>query len=62
MITTRRRIEPMEQLYQWIAWRLPRRLVTWCAIRVVAFATQGPYDETVVPELSAMDAVKRWDP
>lgn len=44
-----------------IAWRLPRRLVMWCYIRVGAHATTGRYENTVVPELSMMDALKRWD-
>jgi hypothetical protein len=45
-----------------LVWRLPRRLVYWCAIRVVAHATQGPYSAQIVPDLSAMDALKRWEP
>lgn len=42
-------------------WALPRWLVYWCAIRVIAHATQGKYGNTIVPELTAMDALKRWD-
>ena len=44
-----------------IAWKLPRRLAYWCAIRVIAHATTGKYGNTVVPELRAMDALKRWE-
>lgn len=51
----------LERVCTAIAWRLPRRLVMWCAIRVIAHATQGPYSGQVVPELTAMDALKRWD-
>jgi hypothetical protein len=43
-----------------VAWRVPRWLVSWCAVRVVCNATQGQYSNQVVPELSAMDALKRW--
>lgn len=43
-------------------WRLPRRLVYWCAIRVAANATTGPYSSQIVPDLTAMDALKRWEP
>ena len=39
----------------------PRRIVSWCAIRVAANATTGKYSGQVVPDLTAMDAVKRWD-
>jgi hypothetical protein len=51
----------MDKFYQWVAWRLPKGLVKWCAIRVTAAATTGEYSDTVVPELTAMDALKRWE-
>ena len=43
-----------------LAWLLPKRLVYWCAIRVGAHATTGEHGSTVVPELTFMDALKRW--
>ena len=45
----------------WLAWRLPRTLVKWAYIRVAAHATTGKHENTVVPELSMMDALRRWD-
>jgi len=51
----------MDRFMRWVAWRLPRRLVMWAALRVVAYATQGDYSDTVVPDLTAMDALKRWN-
>jgi hypothetical protein len=45
----------------WIAWRLPRKVVYWCAIRLMANATVGPYDSQIVPNLTAIDALKRWE-
>ena len=50
-----------EKLGLWLAWHLPRYLVMWCYVRVVAHATTGSFSSTIVPELSAMDALKRWD-
>ncbi len=50
----------IERLTMWFAWQLPRRLAYWCTIRVVAHATTGPYSSQDVPELKAMDALKRW--
>jgi hypothetical protein len=50
-----------EKIWQWLAWRLPRGLVYWCAIRVMAHATTGRYGTTVVPELPAMEALSRWE-
>jgi hypothetical protein len=50
-----------EKFWMKLAWALPRKLVMWSSIRLIAHATTGKYGSTVVPELSAMDAVKRWD-
>lgn len=44
-----------------IVWKLPRKLVMWSAIRVVAHATTGKYSRQIVPKLTAMDALNRWD-
>lgn len=44
-----------------LAWLLPEALVYFCAIRLIANATQGKYGNQVVPELTAMDALKRWE-
>ena len=45
----------------WLSWVLPRRVVYWCGIRIVAAATTGQYSGTVVPELGWHEALKRWD-
>lgn len=50
----------MEKIWIWIAWKLPKDLVKWASIRLIASATTGKYGNTVVPELTAMDALKRW--
>lgn len=42
-------------------WKLPRKLAYWCAIRVIAHATTGPYADQNVPDLTAMDALQRWE-
>jgi hypothetical protein len=49
-----------ESVIRWIAWHLPRPVVYWCSIRLIANATQGEYGNQVVPELGAMDALQRW--
>lgn len=49
-----------EKITMWVVWRLPKRLVYWCAIRLIAWATTGKYSGQVVPKLTAMDALKRW--
>ena len=50
-----------EKLMIKIAWLLPREIVKWCSIRLIAHATSGKYSSQVIPELSAMDALKRWE-
>lgn len=53
--------EVSDRFWMWLAWLLPRRLAYWCAVRVTAYATQGRYSHQIVPELRAMDALKRWE-
>lgn len=43
-----------------IAWALPKRLAYWAAVRVCSYATVGEWSSQIVPELKAMDALKRW--
>jgi hypothetical protein len=53
----------LDRLYHLLVWHvLPRRLVYWCAIRLGAHATTGPHGNTVVPELTFIEALQRWDP
>jgi hypothetical protein len=51
----------MEKITIALAWRMPRKLVYWCAIRLGAHATQGQYSNQEVPALTFMDALKRWE-
>jgi len=52
--------EIMDKLWLWIAYKLPRGLVKWAAIRLMANATVGKYSDQVVPDLTAIAALKRW--
>lgn len=52
--------ELADRAFRHLAWKLPRRLVMWCAYRVGAYATQGKYGSTEVPTLTFMDVMKRW--
>lgn len=49
-----------DKLSHWTARHLPKRLVMWCFIVVTSHATTGKYGKTVVPDLSAMDALDRY--
>ena len=50
-----------ERFFRWVAWKLPRQLVYWCAIRLLAHVTSGYWSKTVVPELTAVDALQRFE-
>ena len=50
----------VERIQMAVAWLLPRWLVKWAAIRLMAHATQGYWENQIVPELTALDALKRW--
>lgn len=50
----------MERVAMAIAWMLPKRLVYWAAVRLFSHATTGRYGHTVVPELTATEALRRW--
>ena len=39
---------------------LPKKIVYFCFMKVMAYSTTGKYGATIVPELSGMDAVKRY--
>lgn len=52
----------IENVLIWFVWLLPRKIVYWSAIRVMVHATIPPlYGNQIVPDLTAMDALKRWD-
>jgi hypothetical protein len=50
----------VDKFWLFIAWHLPKELVKWCAVRLGAFASTGKYGNTNVPEMTFMDALKRW--
>lgn len=50
----------VEKFWLWLAWHLPRRLVYWSAIRLIAHATMGRHSGTIVTDLTAMDAKDAW--
>ncbi len=51
----------IDNIQMWIAWKMPRWLVKWCAVRLMAHATAGRWGHQIVPELAAMDALQRWN-
>lgn len=54
-------LKPKEKALMWLVWKLPRKVVMWSYIRVGAHATTGKFSNTIVPEITMMEALKRWD-
>lgn len=52
---------PAEKLMLWFVWKLPRKLVMWCYLRVGAHATTGRFGNTIATDITMMEALKRWD-
>ncbi len=50
-----------EKVWMGLAWLLPKQLVYWASIRLIAHATTGKFGNTVVPELSGIEALNRWN-
>ena len=50
----------IEKLQFRAAWAMPRWLVYYCAIRLIAHATTGKWGATEAFEVRAMTALKRW--
>ncbi len=50
-----------EKLWVWLAWHMPRKLAYWCTMRLIAHATSGKYGDTLVPGITAIDVLTRWD-
>jgi hypothetical protein len=48
-----------ERLALWLARRVPRWLCYWITLDAIAKATSGRYSDTVVPDLRAMEVLKR---
>ena len=53
--------QSMWNLYRWIAFKLPKGLVYWASLRLLAHATSGKYSNEGVPSVSAIDAIDRWE-
>lgn len=50
----------IERLLMWLAWHLPRRLVGWCYVRVLAEASTGPFSQKEMGTITATEAYLAW--
>lgn len=51
----------MKKIYYLLIKIMPKKLQYLTAMNVIAYATTGEYSSTIIPELSAMDAVRRFE-
>ncbi len=49
------------KFWYWIVNLLPKRIIYFCFMHVMAYSTTGKYGKTVVPDLSGMEAIKRYE-
>ena len=47
--------------WYWLSDKLPKKLVYFSFLQVMAHSTTGQYGNTVVPELSGLDAIERYN-
>lgn len=50
----------VERLTMKLAWMLPRSLVMWCAYRVMAHASTGPWGNECPDDTDMMTMIGRW--
>ena len=50
-----------DRIKMFLVWRLPKWIVYWCVIRVGGYASTGQYSNQIVPDLTLIDALKRWE-
>lgn len=55
------RVRLLERARFKVAWLLPKWLVYFASIRMIAHATSGKYGNENPTYVGAMDALKRWD-
>ncbi len=48
-----------EKFYLGLTRIIPRKCLYWIAVRIGAIVTTGKYGNTIVPDLTFMDALKR---
>ena len=51
----------IERLKVWVAWKLPRWLVHWCVIRLMAHATTQVYPDRTPDSITIWEYLKAWD-
>jgi hypothetical protein len=54
-------LNPKMRVKMWIVDRLPRWVIYYAIVRAGVYACSGEYSNPVFPELTLVDAMKRWE-
>ena len=49
-----------DKIYCWLAWKLPKNLVKWCAVRLMTNASVGKHSSMVMSEITCIQALQAW--
>jgi hypothetical protein len=49
----------IEKMFMWIAWHLPKELVKWASVRLMANAT-FVHSQKTPTKINILDALKAW--
>lgn len=52
--------EKIDRLLMNLAWKMPKRLVCWCAVRVWANASSGKWSDEEASDIRFVEALNRW--
>ncbi len=52
--------QAIEKFWFSLAWKLPKKLVYYCGVRMGAHATTGQYGSDNVDEVTMIETLKRW--
>lgn len=52
--------EKIDRLLMNLAWKMPKRLVSWCAVRVWVNASTGKWSDEEVLGIRFVEALDRW--
>jgi hypothetical protein len=51
----------MDRFWRWLAWKMPRRLVFWCASRLFSHAAMDTKSGDEMVEMNWIDAIHKWN-
>lgn len=53
-------IKEVDFWYWLVKWFIPKTVKYFCFMHIMVYSTTGKYEKTIIPELTGMDAIKRY--